>query len=178
MTRAQSRFFGKVRQGPDCWLWIGAKSPDGYGSFWWDLVVQKSHRVSWQIHFGPIPDGLLVCHRCDNPSCVNPAHLFLGTAKDNTADCMQKGRRNTPVGHTRPADVVRRIAAARRETLRLHPEVIPRGVRSHRAKFTADQVREIRALYPATSARRIAKQLGVATTTITGIVHRRTYVME
>ena len=59
-------------------------------------------RISWIIHNGPIPDGQYVCHKCDNPSCVNPDHLFLGTPKDNTQDCIQKGRYHTKPGTKNP----------------------------------------------------------------------------
>ena len=72
-----------------CWLWTSAHDSDGYGVATGGV---RAHRLSWYIHMGQIPKGLLVCHKCDTPPCVNPAHLFLGSAKDNGADMARKGR--------------------------------------------------------------------------------------
>lgn len=90
----EERFWGKVdKRGPDeCWEWAGAINRAGYGKLLVDRRIIGAHIASYEIHNGPIPDGLWVLHRCDNRRCINPAHLFLGTAKDNTADMMAKGR--------------------------------------------------------------------------------------
>lgn len=71
-----------------CHLWIGSGTYHGYGL----LLGKRAHRLSWELFRGPIPDGLLVCHKCDTRPCVNPEHLFLGTSKDNAHDKMRKGR--------------------------------------------------------------------------------------
>jgi hypothetical protein len=77
-----------------CWEWTGTKDKDGYGSVNLDLKnIKRAHRASWILYNGEIPKGILVCHHCDNPSCTNPEHLFLGTAKDNTNDMINKKRR-------------------------------------------------------------------------------------
>lgn len=92
----EERFWPKVaKRGPDeCWEWTASRTPQGYGK----IGRRKGEspaiasRVSWEMHNGPIPDGLHVLHRCDNPPCVNPAHLFLGTNADNQRDMRAKGR--------------------------------------------------------------------------------------
>lgn len=91
--RLKNRFFIKVIQTDDCWYWIaGSRGKTGYGAFKIENDTVDAHRVSWMIHFGPIPDGLCVCHKCDNRRCVRPDHLFLGTKKDNNQDMFRKGR--------------------------------------------------------------------------------------
>lgn len=87
------RFWDKVDKSGDCWEWTGAKFQDnGYGQFWFNGTTVRVHRFSWMIANGTIPDGLCICHTCDNPLCVNPDHLWLGTNKENTHDMMAKGR--------------------------------------------------------------------------------------
>lgn len=89
-----ARFWSKVNKAAPngCWEWFGAKTPGGYGTFWTGSEKIQAHRWAWQEANGPIPKGLLGCHKCDNPPCVNPEHIFIGTHKDNHDDAKKKGR--------------------------------------------------------------------------------------
>ena len=103
MAKAVPWFWGKVRKGKsnECWEWTASKDSDGYGNgFASTGIAVKAHRLSWVIHNGPFTNNLLVLHKCDNPPCVNPKHLFLGTQRDNVYDCMNKMRRAHLFGET------------------------------------------------------------------------------
>jgi hypothetical protein len=90
----QTRFWAFVKKGTpeECWEWTGYRHEEGYGVFTVNSKQKKAHRLTWEFVFSPIPDGLEVCHKCDNPPCCNPSHLFLGTHVDNISDMINKGR--------------------------------------------------------------------------------------
>ena len=142
------RFWPKVDIpviGYGCWEWLRYKNPAGYGNFGVGEKVKLSHRVSWVINNGQIPDGLCVLHKCDNPGCVNPAHLFLGTRADNTRDAIKKGRLDTF-----------------------------RGELNHMAKLTKEEVLEIREEYKRgnISQSRLAKKYNIGQQNVWCIVNR------
>lgn len=94
-------FLSNIIKTNSCWIWNRALNLKGYGKLWVQLSdtsrkLIEVHRFSWMLHNGDIPDGLFVCHKCDNRACVNPDHLFLGTHQDNMDDMVKKGRSRSP----------------------------------------------------------------------------------
>ena len=103
----------RCRVGGGCWVWTGGRNRQGYGRVMIDGRSWLAHRLAWIVYRGPIPDGLCVCHSCDNPPCVNPDHLWLGTRADNNRDAIAKGRLKLKMGSERKltADQVRAARA-------------------------------------------------------------------
>lgn len=91
----EERFWSRVNKDGEggCWLWTGA-TDHRYGAFHFEGRRQKAHRVAWLLTYGEVPPGKMACHTCDNPPCVNPAHIFWGTMSDNIQDAVRKGRHN------------------------------------------------------------------------------------
>jgi hypothetical protein len=112
-----------------CWVWTGDTTERGYGTLGYQRKRWRAHRLAYKLTHGDVPDDLMVCHRCDNPPCCNPAHLFLGTQSDNMQDCSKKGRWGAGGGHAEGARTF--------------------GQRHWSAKLTDDLVRELRARYAA-----------------------------
>ena len=134
-----------IKLGPDdCWLWTGSKDPKGYGYLREGTKSIRVHRIAYELHNGSIPNGKCVCHRCDNPSCLNPNHLWLGTHRENMEDMAQKGRAWKPTwfGETNPS-----------------------------SKLNLEKVKEIRARYNNGEPQRsIAKDYGIHQVTVSDIV--------
>jgi hypothetical protein len=145
------RFWAKVKVGkPDeCWEWQASTDGRGYGQLNGGNRSLRAHRVSYELHFGSIPDGLDVCHRCDNRRCVNPHHLFVGTRSDNVQDMLKKGRGN------------------------FVPQV---GSKNHLSKLHEDDIPEIRELAAGgLTCAAIASRFGVTAENISMIVRRLTW---
>lgn len=113
-----------------CWQWTGPTNWGGYGIIYHERRTQVAHRVMWKIIHGPIPPGIQVLHRCDNPACINPSHLWLGSNRDNVSDRHAKGRDGAAFGDANGS--------------RRFPELRRRGIHHDNAKLTDEQVREIR----------------------------------
>lgn len=158
MTDAD-RFWEKVERTADCWIWRAARDSRGYGNFFMQRTYWKANRVSWFLAHGPIPDGMMVCHTCDNRACVRPDHLFLGSAAVNSADMVTKGR----------------SAAGDRQGLRKHPGTASHGEGRWSAKLTVVQVIAMRTDYAAggVSQQRLAEQYGVGQGQVNRILTRK-----
>lgn len=146
------RFWSRIHKSDGCWEWIGGRDRRGYGYIGLDASFGKSrtiktHRAAWTIHYGLIPEGLCVLHHCDNPPCVRPDHLFVGTNLDNIINKMEKGRAALPMN---------------------------RGEGHGLAKLNAEQVLQIRELYATGkfSYREVGERFGVFLTNIRSIVKR------
>lgn len=107
--RPAERFWSHVDRTGECWIWTAGRSEYGYGRLFFRGKARKAHRVAYELTHGPIPTGLFVCHACDNPACVRPDHLWLGTNQDNLVDASRKGR--IPQSKLTPT-TVREIRAA------------------------------------------------------------------
>lgn len=173
------RFWKHIEKTESCWMWTGWGWTNEYGGM--TFVVngkrarQKAHRVSWQIFHGDIPVGMMVCHKCDVPRCVNPDHLFLGTALDNNADKARKGRSYRGGAHNPARGDANGSRKYPERLLRgdawreLHKE-LRHGENNGRAKLNADDVAEIRrSLASGSTLISLARKFGVTPTTISSI---------
>ena len=147
--RMQS-FLQEKKVSKSCWNWPGAKQGGGYGVIVRDGHVLKVHRLAYEAFNGVFPDSLQVCHHCDNPTCCNPSHLFVGTHQDNMRDRDMKGR--------------------------CFPIKIRRGTEHHASSFTDDDIAQIRSSWRnGSSMRRIARQFQVTHEAIRKIVRRESW---
>ena len=160
-----SKFWSLVKKQPGCWLWLGKGLPSGYGRFRINSEEHYAHRFSYEQKFGKVETGFYVCHKCDNPACVKPGHLFLGTPQDNVDDMWEKGRAvsrpkgyNKGVPHPTPEKML--------------------GDLNGNAKLTEDDVRYIRAHYHRASYKRsntkaLAKQFQISENAVLHIISRK-----
>ena len=151
----KERFFAKFKQGgeEECWEWEACKFTKGHGQVWNGGKNIGAHRVSYELFVGPIPEGLLVRHKCDNPGCVNPHHLEIGTNADNMRDKVERGRQPRGSGHG-PAKLCESEVSLIKQFLIRHPPVS--GWNGGQCDF-------------------LARRLGVARTTVSNIHAQRTW---
>lgn len=145
-----------------CWEWIASRIRNGYGQFRLNGKMVLAHMVSYELFVGSIPDRMFVCHSCDNPGCVNPDHLWIGTSKDNHQDAKQKG--HLPMGDKHGLRLHPDSRSfGNRNGSRLYPEKRVRGVEHHDAKLNPEIVRVFRVRYESggVSYRELADEYGV-----------------
>jgi hypothetical protein len=160
---AEERFWAKVEKTNDCWEWAGFVDDTGAGRFApHGNRPTTAYRYSWTLHNGPIPNGLVVCHHCDNRRCVRPDHLFVGTQRENIADAMRKGRMGQ-IGQW-----VKDHPGEQRRTPRP-------GASNPAAKLTQADVSEIRSLWPAVNQSELGRRFGVTQSAIWSVVHGKSW---
>lgn len=192
IQRFQSKIKGSdaaycYRSGSFCWEWTGGRTGNGYGGFNMRKKVIPVHRLAYFLRYGAIPDGLHVCHRCDNPICINPGHLWLGTSAENMRDKCEKGRHDCGRGdrhgfRLHPERVSRGerhgsrtkpecTARGERHGSRTKPERVPRGERNGNAKLKDADIPEIFKMRKGEMTQReIAEAFCVDKSTISGIL--------
>ena len=149
MSDWTDRFWSHVdrKTADECWPWIGSRNSKQYGLFWTGERFKMGHRLSYELEVGPIPEGRMVCHSCDNPPCCNPNHLWIGDASSNRLDAMSKGRIRLLLGDLCPF-----------------------------SRLSTPEVMEIRELHAkGETPKRLAEFFGVTSDSIRDVVYRRTW---
>ena len=163
-------FWARLNKTDTCWLWKPKSGNGKYGVVTIHGVQRTAHRVAWELANGPIPNALMVCHKCDVPLCCNPDHLFLGTNADNQEDARRKGRMamgDRSYQRLHPE----KLARGDRSGARMHPETLSRGSNRPDAKLTEADIIPIKDRFASgEQCTSIARHFGVSRHTITRVI--------
>lgn len=144
MKTTEERFWAKVDKTGECWLWRGFRNKGGYGLVYYPSLGQKiegAHRIAWKLINGGIPHGMCVLHHCDNPTCVRPDHLWIGTRAENNSDRDAKGRQVSCRGNSHYSRIYPELLRrGDNHPARLRPEALPRGERHGMSKLSIEKV--------------------------------------
>lgn len=170
------QYVDKITSKEGCWLWLKSKTHDNYGLFWLNDKYETSHRVSYKFFRGDIPEGKFVLHTCDNPNCVNPYHLYIGTHQDNMKDRQNRNRQAQGEKHgsvTKPE----KLSRGENHWTHTNPELTTKGSKNGSAKLNEDDVLELRTLFSTGqhSVTELAKKYNVTHNLISLIVHNKAW---